>query len=167
MTGDPDIQQAIIEQGQIGWIEMLLGKTSKKWMDIQEAYLQEIESSSSAERWSALLVFELWQVTWKLWLHRNEVLHEGNKSHLIDQADLDNKLREQWHLGPEDLHPTDQSLFHNLTIEDLLVKNRHFQQSWLSQVLLARDVAELADGTTSSSTEPPVSLSDESSQQPA
>ena len=38
MTADPDIQQAVIEQGQIGRIEMFLGKTSKKWMDIQEAY---------------------------------------------------------------------------------------------------------------------------------
>jgi hypothetical protein len=140
MTEDPDIQQAIISQGQIGWTDMLVGKTSKRWMAIQHQHLSETESFHTADRWATLLVYELWQVTWKIWTHRNEILHDSKTSHQIDQSELDNQLREQWNLGSTDLQPSDRTLFSGLTIEGLLSKNQAFQLSWLAQVTLARQL---------------------------
>jgi hypothetical protein len=140
MTEDPDIRQAVITQGQIGWIDMLLGKTSKQWQTIQQHHLSKIKSLHTAERWATLLVYELWQVAWTIWIHRNELPHETKTSHQIDQSELDNQLWEQWNMGSTDLRQSDRTLFSAMTIEGVLSKNQVLQHSWLTQVTLARQL---------------------------
>ena len=75
-----------------------------------------------------------------MWLHHNKAYHSNEQvQDTIQQLQhIDNEIRRQWTIGTQGLDNTDKLHFQNQTLAQLLRKTRHYKQTWLQQVQLAR-----------------------------
>jgi hypothetical protein len=142
MSSASDIQRALIDQGTIGWLSMMKGRIASSWQAIQHQYAIEENLKTSPRRWASLLVSELWNISWQIWLARNSILHDQKLGPLERIDELDCIIREEWNLGYRSLAPADQSLFKGITIEALLDKRPAYKKTWIAQVRLARSVSQ-------------------------
>ncbi len=81
----------------------------------------------------------VWEFTWTLWDHRNDVLHNSDvHDQLLDMDSIDLAIIEEWHAGGEELIPMDRMQCKGLDLETLLAKRGRFRRDWLSFVQTAR-----------------------------
>jgi hypothetical protein len=142
MSSAGDIQRALLDQGKIGWLSMMKGRIASSWQAIQHQYAIEENLKTSPRRWASLLVSELWNISWQIWLARNSILHDQKLGPLERIDELDCIIQEEWNLGYRSLAPADQSLFKGITIEALLDKRPAYKKTWIAQVRLARSVSQ-------------------------
>jgi hypothetical protein len=86
------LRQALLQQQEVGWYSFILGRHSKDFQHIQQAYYHSIDSKRTGLRWTVAIIKKLMDVAWDMWQHRNAVLHDDpNNYHtklLIEEADL-------------------------------------------------------------------------------
>ena len=106
----------------LGWESLLHGFLSTKLIQCQLQYYTALESRKLGTRWGINLTIKLWQMLQKLWIHRNNALHEteaidilSGKEHLIEAVFLD-------HLQGLDNLPTAYAPYFVITLDDLLKK---------------------------------------------
>ena len=127
-------------QLQLPLCEFSKGRLVHAWSQHQDEYLKQIQSQWTASKWTQTLINELWNIFFQLWLHRNEAYHSNKQvQNTIQQLQqIDNEIRRQWTIGTQGLDNTDKLHFQNQTLAQLLRKTRHYKQTWLQQVQLAR-----------------------------
>lgn len=132
------IAQVICRQSNIGWNYMLEGFWAKEWIKEQNLHFKNISSPNSAE----LLLSKkaqccIWKIAWKLWLHRNEVLHIDHKSiHPQVQHHLDEEIQYKWIKGVSDLPCKNHCKFSG-SFERLLRLSNTSKLNWLYSVCVA------------------------------
>jgi hypothetical protein len=67
------LQCALVAQNTIGWYNFLTGKVSIRWQHVQQQYFNWLKRRNTGEAWVTALIKKLWEVSWDLWDHRNEV----------------------------------------------------------------------------------------------
>jgi hypothetical protein len=75
----PALHMAYLDQQEIGWFNFLQGHISNHWAKIQSEYYRLLESHQTGNTWARQLISHLWDITWKMWLHCNYILHEMPK----------------------------------------------------------------------------------------
>ena len=115
------------------------GFWSKKWQVIQSRYYARIGSRRTGERWLASLIIKLWDISWDLWQHRNDVLFDKQQSILID--------RELQHIVDEfeegfDGIPDSFSTYTTRTFDEIAAYPPYKRSLWLINIRAAQKVAQ-------------------------
>jgi hypothetical protein len=137
---DPLVQAAVEEQVQLGWRAMVEGIMSKKWAAAQQGYANKKGFRFSKGLWASKVIRWIWEIPWKQWEHRNEVLH-GTSSSSPEMEEIDRRIREELQAGDRGFDANSKLLFqaHKTTIVTALPAVR---KAWLRSVVLARKKAE-------------------------
>lgn len=140
-----DMLPAMQEQIAIGWDNILFGRLSTKWMKLQHKHLASKRSRKSPERWAADMTYRLLQISHKLWMTRNGILHERDEQGLLlaegqtlAQAITERHGRGTAALLPEDHHYLDQS------VERILAMSPSDKYSWLGNIKMAHKFMRVA-----------------------
>ena len=79
VEGSEEIQALAAAQDHLGWHQVLLGRFSLKWSEMQLAYLQqrgkEVTKYNHGTTWLCQLIHHIWKDLKKLWTLRNEDRH--------------------------------------------------------------------------------------------
>jgi hypothetical protein len=135
------IGQALLQQDEIGWTNLLEGCMANGWTDAQELYYRSIGSRRSGLRWTVAIIKKLWDVAWDLWEQRNGFLHaRENQEVLHDMVNVDAEIRFQFQRGRQTLSRRSRYLFDG-EVEELLQTSIHTRQQWLASVTAARAMA--------------------------
>ena len=130
-----DYYEAFRIQDLIGWYPFLQGFWATQWESVQARYLQSLEVKTTIRRWLSAVLRRLWQISWDMWDHRNNILHDNELGALTIQ--LDHDITTQFNIGATTLPRNTQVLFSTLpAILALPLPNR---QMWLQRVLASRE----------------------------
>ena len=129
------LQQAFVEQTDIGWGAALEGRWSELWVEIQERHFRKLKKQRSGKRWLTTIIRKLWNIAWDLWQHRNDVQAERQ----IEERRMKNavNIRYEYGLGSTGLDQNDRRLFAK-TMEEILTANIHYQDAWVRRITMAR-----------------------------
>jgi len=87
-----DDLQVSTKQSGIGWDGILDGWLSMEWQAQQEAYWAQWRWRKSSKWWTVELIKKLWNISWDLWDHWNEALHNSQTAHNVI---LDSRTNDQ------------------------------------------------------------------------
>jgi hypothetical protein len=73
--GPPDNATWKQQQREIGWLNFLMGFVSRAMVQLQQDYYHTLGLRNTGHKWAAKIISHGWQMLYKLWLGRNEVLH--------------------------------------------------------------------------------------------
>jgi hypothetical protein len=79
---------------------------------LQLADFADRKLQNTGKSWTAALTLAIWELSWCMWDHRNDILHNSDVyDHLIDMDATDFSTIEERHAGPDDLAGLDQFHF--------------------------------------------------------
>jgi len=144
-TGTPDlplpITRAIHSQNTIGWFSLLNGFVSMEWIAIQDRHCKSITSRRTGRRWAIDFIQELWSISFALWMHRNDRLHNSPKiDELLGLEPLRTAAVRELRRGPENL-PDIYHIYFQLTMLELLIKTTLDLRGWFALIKLARETS--------------------------
>jgi len=84
------------------------------------------------------LIKKLWNLSWDMWEHRNDALHQS-KSHndVILDSKINNQIRECFNQGLQNI-PSNAFLFFWQPLEELLTHSQLYKEKWLTPVKTAK-----------------------------
>ena len=123
------------------------GRIVTTWCTEQDQFLQRIRARRSATRWVQMLIHEIWQLFFRLWLHRNEAYHSDPKiqNQIHQLSRINREIRRQWAIGTHGLPQADRHHFTHIKLAQLLKKTLHYKQTWLQAVTQARQSKHQTD----------------------
>ena len=135
-----DKTDSVIEQMKLPLHEFVRGRIITTWCSEQDEFLQRIRSRRSANRWTQLLIHEIWQLFFALWLHRNEAYHSNpiTQNQIQQLSKINREIRRQWAIGLHGIPHADKHHFTHTKLAQLLKKTLHYKQTWLQAVTQAR-----------------------------
>ena len=80
LPSNPTLQNALQEQRHIGHLQFLEGFWSHKFHTCQKTHLNNINSVQSSQLLLSKTQRRIWKIAWASWEHRNNFLHDRNKS---------------------------------------------------------------------------------------
>ena len=127
------------EQHRIGWKQFMEGLITKKWGQLQETYKDRIQNMTG-ETWAKKVIQLIWKMNFEIWNHRNTKLHEseGFLENLEGGEDLNQAIRFEFEVGPQNIHTDLHQLFQG-NIEDLLKKPIDTKKKWFQIVRTAKE----------------------------
>ena len=135
----PGSESTLQKQRRVGWVNLIYGRWSLGWQEMQSMYFQYIGARNSVKRWQSQVIRLLWNTAWDFWNFRNKVLHEQDNCTINDiRQSTINQIRYQWNLGIEGLEALDRVFFPS-TINSLLQQSLGYQQTWLRRIQQARN----------------------------
>jgi hypothetical protein len=134
-----NIQATLDHQLKLGWDQFVCRRIVTHWQELQSAHFEELQLRQTGQKWASLLIMTVWNFTWTLWDHRNDVLHNSDiHDQLLDMDAIDLDLIEEWHAGGKELIPMDRMQWKGINLETLRAKRSQFRRDWLSFVQIAR-----------------------------
>jgi hypothetical protein len=141
-----DARRLIWQQNRIGWEQIFLGRFSKEWGALQDAYYareekDEANKRRTGQRWQATVIGLLWDRWYKLWTLRNQDLHGANEKQKAEAA------RRAAYRDLRDIYDVREQLEPQL--QDLLMENVETHMNhplWHVQNWLAINVQLFRDG---------------------
>ena len=85
-----------------------------------------------------------------MWLHRNDAFHSNQRTQDTVQQlhQIDTKIQRQRSIGTQGLDDADKLHFKNRTLARILRKTRHYKQTWIQQVQLARQSKHVSEDSS-------------------
>ena len=101
--------------------------------DIVRLQTEGIQFARSANWWTQLLIHEIWQLFFALWLHRNEAYHSNpiTQNQIQQLSKINREIRRQWAIGLHGIPHADKHHFTHTKLAQLLKKTLHYKQTWL------------------------------------
>ncbi len=128
-----DLQEAIIQQSQIGWKSLLEGLLATAFVNYQQTYYDDSSSRKTGRSWAHKTIRKLWNFLFDLWEHRNNQLHNTEKiEELQGLQELKSAIRAEWRIGLNRLPAYDFSYLFNISENELLKKSAESLRNWLS-----------------------------------
>jgi hypothetical protein len=94
------IREAVEQQDEIGWSNMIEGWVAIGWTEVQEAYYRSLGSRRTGLRWTVAIINKLWDIAWDLWEQRNGILHDKEyQEQLQNLPGINNEVRYQYQKG--------------------------------------------------------------------
>jgi hypothetical protein len=131
----PGLTSACDEQDDIGWDAAMEGRWAESWIKVQERHFKFLHLRRSGKRWLTEIIKQLWNVSWDLWDHRNQVNIE-NKTREQRLINCPN-IRAEYNLGTEGLDRYDCRLF-TKPLDNTLNLPLPKQDAWIRRITLAR-----------------------------
>ena len=123
----------------VSFTNFLCGFISPSIVQIQEKYLQSLNSKKNSSRWASNLISQLWKIVHKIWCHRNSILHDKHKiDELSGLSPLQQAITSEFNRGYENLPPTYSSYFHH-PLQFILSKPVSYQKQWFLVIRSARE----------------------------
>ena len=136
------IREAVEQQDEIGWSNMIEGWVAIGWTEVQEAYYRSLGSRRTGLRWTVAIINKLWDIAWDLWEQRNGILHDKEyQEQLQNLPGINNEVRYQYQKGGATLPRRLWFLFEG-PLEELLETSMKYKQKWLRSVMVARRAAD-------------------------
>lgn len=136
---DALLHTAIKRQKNIGWRSLIEGFWATEWRQKQSLHLSSMNSKKSGLLWISRVQRRIWEIAWKMWEHRNNILHnKGTTIHRHEQKALDTEIREEMRIGLNGLHPNYRNLFQG-TLQSKLDFPMPQKRMWIMSVWAARD----------------------------
>ena len=137
-TTSAAVSEAIEEQDSIGWWNFLLGRVSRKFAEVQSEHFKSIQSRRTGRPWLTGLIRQVWDLSFQMWEHRNNILHSDYSPHQLAKLErLRTQAREQFLQGTRGLLPQDhhflQDKYHVLALDLPSL------EVWCKSVSLARE----------------------------
>ncbi len=133
------LRDAVHEQTTLGWDQFMKGRIATSWVPLQSTEFVGRQLRNTGKSWAAALIVAIWDLSWQMWDHRNDILHNSDVyDHLIDMDATDFSIIEEWHAGSDDLPALDQLHFRGISLDELLAKSSRYRREWLLQVATAR-----------------------------
>ena len=143
---DHILQEAVVEQNNIGWDHMLKGWISKKWGQAQEEFYKERSQQDTRINlqyhnhltWSKTIIKGLLEVAFTTWKFRNKDIHGHDKTE-EDNIKL-NKLRVQVRKEYERRHNYPAKIqwrFFTRTVRDRVTDSIHMLRAWYANLKTA------------------------------
>lgn len=147
-TSSPLHIQAAAEQDEIGGVNFLFGRVSKKWREVQRRhYCHYFPSKNySADAWIRRLIAKIYRTTQSIWKFRCEFVHgvENVLTSKREKKALEKEIRKQFNLGPNGVRGNDRQLFNNGMAHILTVSVRE-QKYWVRTIQLSRAYVKEAE----------------------
>jgi hypothetical protein len=113
-------------QTRLGWEQFLKGWIVTHWAKMQDHESAHRQLRYFGSTWAASLVLAIWDFSWSLWDHCNELLHKPEvQDQLLDMDAIDFEIIVEWHAGSEDLWPMDKMRSRGITLVGLLALPGH------------------------------------------
>jgi hypothetical protein len=136
---NPILHRAIKQQDKIGWRSFLDGFLVKEWRQYLTEHFLARGSRKSSLLWMSRLQRGLWDVSFAMWMHRNEVLHhDGARTHQFEEQELDQSILSEWSRGIATLPSRFNYLFRG-TLRQRLKDKHQYKKMWLTSVWSARE----------------------------
>jgi len=134
-----DTEQPFIgEQQHIGWDRMMDGWISRRWRAYQDKIWKNAKSRKSSLRWTAALIQKLWDVSWDMWEHRNQELHNSTENQQqIIHSRVNEQIKTLYAGGAQQL-PRDALKFLQQPMDTILKYPLASKQIWLDAVQSAQ-----------------------------
>ena len=133
-----NLQIAVTEQNEIGWVNFLRGRISKYWGKTQGLYYLDAQIASntlSSQTFQTTLIKGAWTFFHGIWEYRNGILHDANENINIER--MDHRIRQLYQDPGNFVRPSSLSLFETFTLDDCLNLHPSIKQTWLRTVFLA------------------------------
>ena len=134
-----DLIAAFAEQSSIGWYNFLLGRVSHRFTLHQHHRLRALNRRTTGQAWIAQLIQQVWDISWGMWEHRNNILHSPeHPDHLATREQVWASISSHMELG--DSHLLEQ---HKYLLQTPLDRMQQWtldqQQRWLTLLVHAKD----------------------------
>ena len=131
---------ALHQQRRIGWDSLIEGFWSKAFYICQKEHLELQNNTKSTILLLSKVQRRIWQIAWRLWDHRNKILHDENKSFQpSDIQNINKKIQYEWKKNVDTLHPSYSSLF-GRQLHTILTKSHVNKLNWLITVWSVREL---------------------------
>ena len=145
---DSTTKQMIRAQNTIGWKLFLEGAISSDWEGIIDHYLRSIRSKQNSLRWISCLIRKIWEVSWDMWEHRNQVLHHEQRGlELLGIPVLDNEITAEHAKGIDALMLDNEKQLFERPLHDILSSNTQLRRAWLDKAQAARTMCQVRNNT--------------------
>jgi hypothetical protein len=67
------LRHAVGNQDELGWYNFLMGRISIEWKAVQQRYYDWLGKRNTGRKWAVALIQKIFEVSWDMWDHRNEV----------------------------------------------------------------------------------------------
>ena len=137
---NPTLQTALHEQHHIGTLQFLEGFWSTKFYECQNIHLNNINSVQSSQFLLSKTQRRIWKIAWEAWEHRNNFLHDQNKSfHPKEINDIKLEIEFEWRKGLDKLSNKYTTLF-SKPWKHILELSHINKLNWLVTVWTAREL---------------------------
>jgi hypothetical protein len=135
---DKKIQRAVTEQKDIGWDQLMYGRISTRWSDIQLRYYKRQNSRKTGTKWGENFIKELWNMHWSIWNQRNEILHATGNHVVLGTKDLEREIESELEKGFDLLLPSERYLYQGIHMPQVRKWTAHKKKQWLRTIHSAR-----------------------------
>jgi hypothetical protein len=143
---DPTVWLALVSQDMISWKNLIYGRMSGFWQDSQQTWLVRMQTrwKPSAATWTSRTMRGLWEISWEMWMQRNQIYH--NPLHtwrlsVLDALDaLDVKIHQEWaSYDPLLYFPAGRRFFSGDLHFIISNYSAEAKRKWLASIRAARD----------------------------
>ncbi len=79
------LRATVSNQTMLGWDQFLKGRIAKSWVPLQATDFDARQLRNTGKSWAAALTVAIWELSWQIWDHCNDILHNRDVyDHLID-----------------------------------------------------------------------------------
>ena len=134
------LSEIIADQETIGWDRFMFGFISKRWATAQQETYDRQGSRRDGRRWAASIIQKIWDISRDQWIHRNSVLHSGDRlAEFHDPDTLEEDVRVAFGAGTPQPCPAKYRRWFRFThVDQILSKPALDQRLWLRSVALIR-----------------------------
>jgi hypothetical protein len=130
------LAEVVSNQDQAGWRDFFDGCPVQGWSEAHDRFRVLVGKRPNGQRWLSAIIRKMWDVSWDLWQHRNDVVHKKDETVKEIQANID--IREAYEQGFDSIRRRSASLVRE-SLEDKLKKPLVVKQAWLLNIRQARD----------------------------
>jgi hypothetical protein len=135
-TDMPGLMQAIDAQDCMGWLAFFEGCIAVEWAGVQEAHFIWLGHRNAGKCWATSLILKLWEISWDLSDHRNQVKHNLETAQHLACRDLVllAVLRSEYAFSHVGLPRGDWRLFKHPLLSLLDSGSLHYLDAWLLRI---------------------------------
>ena len=131
-------QEVIRTQTPIGWQYMIDGFLSSHWASTQQKYFEWLGRRQTGRRWVSKLLKQLWNLSWVMWRHRQDINSTPESKTLVAIHDhLDSQIIDEF--DKYATHPSNRlHRWFSQPLTALRLEDADFKHQWLEAVHSAR-----------------------------
>jgi hypothetical protein len=115
-----------------------MGRVSLQWKAVQQRYYEWLGRRNTGKKWATVLIQKVWEVSWDMWDHRNDVrlktITPAKKRRILA---LNLLVANEYERGREGLRTKDQHWL-SKPLEHILQYDLNRKEQWAESVQLAR-----------------------------
>lgn len=138
-TGNPTTFRALKEELDIGWFALLCGYITSDFSHAQHRYFRTTHRKRHGYMLAKQLSIKQWALTFNVWKHRNQILHETDIVHSLSGMELlRSSITAKYNLGQDELPMPYSPLFYQPLILQLR-KSHTYLKRWFVRIRARRE----------------------------